>query len=79
MVCHLNLVVVKISDHGIGIPLHDQPHIFDSFYRASNVGAIYGNGLGLVLAKHIFELHHAILSVSSIENKGTSVSVFIPK
>jgi signal transduction histidine kinase len=79
LVCHLNLVVVKISDHGIGIPLHDQPHIFDSFYRASNVGAIYGNGLGLVLAKHIFELHHAILSVSSIENKGTSVSVYIPK
>lgn len=79
LVCHENLVVVKISDHGIGIPLHDQPHIFDSFYRASNVGAIYGNGLGLVLAKHIFELHHAILSVSSIENKGTSVSVYIPK
>lgn len=79
LVCHINLVVVKISDHGIGIPLHDQPHIFDSFYRASNVGAIYGNGLGLVLAKHIFELHHAILSVSSIENKGTSVSVYIPK
>lgn len=79
LVCHLNLVVVKISDHGIGIPLNDQPHIFDSFYRASNVGAIYGNGLGLVLAKHIFELHQSILSVSSIENKGTSVSVYIPK
>jgi signal transduction histidine kinase len=79
LVCHLNLVAVTISDHGIGIPLHDQPHIFDSFYRASNVGAIYGNGLGLVLAKHIFELHNAILSVSSIENRGTSVSVYIPK
>ena len=71
-------VLVKIIDDGIGIPQKDQPHIFDSFFRASNVGQIYGNGLGLVLAKNIFDLHGAKLSISSIENKGTTVTVEIP-
>lgn len=76
--CHLNNVRVKITDDGIGIPQHDQPHIFDSFFRASNVGQIYGNGLGLVLAKNIFDLHNAKLTVSSVENEGTSVTIEIP-
>jgi len=76
--CHLKNVMVKITDDGIGIPQHDQPHIFDSFFRASNVGQIYGNGLGLVLAKNIFDLHGAKLMIFSIENQGTNVTVEIP-
>ena len=76
--CHLKNIVVKITDDGIGIPMQDQPHIFDSFYRASNVGQIYGNGLGLVLAKNIFDLHGSRLTISSIEGRGTAVTVTIP-
>lgn len=76
--CHLKNVLIKIADDGIGIPSQDQPHIFDSFFRASNVGQIYGNGLGLVLAKNIFDLHGAKLTVASVENKGTSVTIEIP-
>ncbi|MFD1770934.1 sensor histidine kinase [Sphingobacterium suaedae] len=77
--CRLDHVVVKITDQGIGIPHQDQPHIFDSFFRASNVGSIYGNGLGLVLAKNIFELHGAGLLVTSVENRGTTVQINIPQ
>ena len=28
---------LEIRDQGIGIPLQDQPHVFDNFFRASNV------------------------------------------
>ncbi|MBI5667734.1 MAG: sensor histidine kinase [Chloroflexi bacterium] len=40
-------MVFRICDQGIGIPLRDQPLLFDAFFRASNVGAIRGTGLGL--------------------------------
>jgi len=72
-------ITIKVFDQGIGIPQKDQPHIFTSFYRASNVGDIYGNGLGLVLAKNIFDLHGAELMLRSTEGQGTLVVVTIPK
>lgn len=72
-------ITIKVFDQGIGIPQKDQPHIFTSFYRASNVGDIYGNGLGLVLAKNIFDLHGAELVLRSTEGQGTLVVVTIPK
>lgn len=72
-------VIIKVMDQGIGIPASDLPNIFYSFYRASNVGDIYGNGLGLVLARNIFTLHDVELSLESDENIGTTVTIKIPK
>ncbi|WP_316839331.1 HAMP domain-containing sensor histidine kinase [Pedobacter gandavensis] len=71
-------IVIRVMDQGIGIPDRDKPHIFESFFRASNVGNIYGNGLGLVLAKNIFELHDATLTIDSTEGKGTIVTITCP-
>jgi len=72
-------LIVKVADKGIGIPKVDKSHIFNSFFRASNVGHIYGNGLGLVLARNIFDLHHAHISLESEEGVGTTVIITIPK
>ncbi|MDM1295464.1 HAMP domain-containing histidine kinase [Sphingobacterium sp. N143] len=77
--CDDKSITIQVFDKGIGIPKKDQPHIFTSFYRASNVGDIYGNGLGLVLAKNIFDLHGAELSLQSAEGQGTLVVVTLPK
>ncbi|MNM74580.1 Sensor protein kinase WalK [compost metagenome] len=77
--CDDRNITIKVFDKGIGIPQKDQPHIFTSFYRASNVGDIYGNGLGLVLAKNIFDLHGAELHLYSAEGQGTQVVVTLPK
>lgn len=49
-------IIIKIIDKGIGIPEKDLANIYYSFFRASNVGEIYGNGLGLVLARNIESL-----------------------
>ena len=46
----------EIRDSGIGIPEQDLPHIFEDFYRATNVDAP-GTGLGLPIVKRIVEAH----------------------
>jgi signal transduction histidine kinase/DNA-binding response OmpR family regulator len=71
--------VVRISDDGIGIPLDDQPHIFDKFYRASGVSSEYeGTGLGLSIVKSIVEMHGGRIWVESRPGEGTTFTVMLP-
>lgn len=72
-------VTISITDHGIGIPAVDQPHLFQSFSRASNADDIQGIGLGLSIAKACTSLHEGRLELESQEGAGTSISVQLPK
>jgi signal transduction histidine kinase len=69
----------QVRDQGIGIPSADQARLFHSFYRASNVEMIPGNGLGLSIVKQYVELHGGQIQVESQENQGTTVTVSIPR
>ena len=71
-------VVFHVSDRGIGIPKDDLKRLFESFYRASNVGQIPGTGLGMVLVKRCVELHAGEINVESEAGRGTTVSVSLP-
>lgn len=69
-------IVLEISDTGVGIPEADLPYIFERFYqvdksRTDNNGA----GLGLVIARKIFNLHGAEITVQSSANEGTTFRV----
>lgn len=72
---------LTITDSGVGIAAKDLPHIFEHFYRsADNTGPhASGYGLGLSLAKDIAEYYGGSLSVTSVKNKGTSVTISLPK
>ena len=67
--------VFEIRDQGIGIPADELHHLFDSFHRASNVGAIAGTGLGLSIVKKSVELHGGSITVSSTIDEGTCFTV----
>ncbi len=70
--------ILAVSDHGVGIPEKDLPHIFDRFYRADAArtkSAQNGYGLGLAIAKKISDLHHATISVTSKPNVGSTFTV----
>jgi signal transduction histidine kinase len=76
---HSGEAVVSVSDHGVGIPEEDLPHVFDSFYRASNVvGRIQGTGVGLASARQIVEQHGGSLTIESVEGQGTTVKLALP-
>jgi signal transduction histidine kinase len=70
--------VIEIQDRGIGIPLEDQPRMFESFHRASNVENRPGTGLGLAIVKKAVELHGGEISLSSAVGSGTRFTLMIP-
>lgn len=70
--------VFRVQDSGIGIPPAELPYLFDSFHRASNVGAIQGTGLGLAIVKNAVERHGGTIEVASELGKGTTFTVRLP-
>ncbi|MBV5257906.1 PAS domain S-box protein [Synechococcus moorigangaii CMS01] len=71
-------VIFTLKDQGIGIPPEDLPHLFDSFYRASNTQSIPGTGLGLNIVKEYVQLHGGHIELSSQLNRGSQFTVTIP-
>ena len=76
-----NFTVVRILDHGIGIPPDELPFIFEPFYRVdkSRSKRTGGYGLGLSLCKTIMEAHDGRIEVDSKTGVGTCVSLFFPQ
>jgi two-component system, LuxR family, sensor kinase FixL len=68
----------SVSDNGIGIPDEDQKHLFDRFFRASNVINIEGTGLGLNIVKKYVEILNGEISFTSKLYDGTTFNVKIP-
>jgi PAS domain S-box-containing protein len=71
-------LLIRVADHGIGIPAADQKYVFDGFYRASNVGKIQGTGLGLAMVKQVVDIHGGNVACESELNRGTTFTVKFP-
>lgn len=74
-------VEISVKDNGIGIDEIHHARIFERFYRVnkSRSRETGGTGLGLSIVKHICELYHAELSLSSKLGVGTTVKVTFSK
>ena len=73
-----NMITIKFKDTGIGIAPESIPHIFESFFRATNAKKYAGYGIGLTLSKKIIEMHNGSIHLTSALGKGTTVSVTLP-
>ncbi len=73
-------ILISIVDNGIGINKDKLKQVFDRFYQAdlSRNNQTEGYGLGLSIAKSIVDLHNGNIVISSIEDKGTTVRVYLP-
>ena len=73
-----NVVHVRVSDTGMGIPEKDIGHIFDRFYQVNKSGHQGGFGLGLSIARSIAEAHKGKIEATSVLNRGTTFIVSFP-
>ncbi|MCA1899091.1 MAG: HAMP domain-containing protein [Chloroflexi bacterium] len=75
-----NGLVFSIEDTGIGIPVEDQPRLFEKFYRGKQreARAQYGSGLGLAIVHSIAESHGGRVWVESVVGKGSVFHLQIP-
>lgn len=71
-------VTISVSDQGIGIPPEDQPHLFDPFHRARNVGDVSGTGLGLPIVKKSVDAYGGTITFVSQLDQGSTFTVVLP-
>jgi signal transduction histidine kinase len=71
---------ISLTDQGIGIPAQDLENIFDRHFRSKNArnSSDDGSGLGLPMAKSIMEALNGRISVTSVENSGSTFTVTLP-
>jgi PAS domain S-box-containing protein len=70
--------VISVVDQGIGIPQSDRKHLFDRFFRATNVTNIQGTGLGLNIVMRYVALLKGKIDFTSSEGIGTTFTVTLP-
>jgi signal transduction histidine kinase len=74
-----NQIILKVQDNGPGIPVEEQSHVFEKFYRATNApDGVEGSGLGLAIVKSIVDSHQGRVWVESNAEKGSSFIVILP-
>ncbi len=72
-------IEVAVEDEGPGIPLETALHLFAPFYRAGGDGARpQGTGLGLVIAKHLVEVHGGRIWAENRPSGGARFAFTIP-
>lgn len=72
---------LEVRDSGPGILAAELPHVFERFFRGTNVGdaRASGSGLGLAIARSIVEMHGGQIEVASAVGEGSAFTVYLPR
>jgi len=73
-------LVLRVRDHGCGIPSAHLPRIFERFYRVDKARSRErgGTGLGLAIVKHIARIHGGRVTVESTPGNGSTFTIVLP-
>lgn len=66
--------ILRVEDHGEGIPYEIRDRIFDLYFTTKREGS----GIGLAMTYRIVQLHHGQLDVESKLGKGSTFTLRIP-
>lgn len=69
-------VVLEVADNGPGLSEQDFPHVFERFWRASDVPG--GCGLGLAIVAEIAQRHGGHAQVLAAQPRGLRVQLCLP-
>jgi sigma-B regulation protein RsbU (phosphoserine phosphatase) len=67
---------IQVIDEGIGFPAEFRERAFGLFQRLHKKS---GRGLGLALCKKVVDNHHGNISIDSMPEEGTTVTIFLPE
>ena len=70
--------IVRVRDHGPGVPVAERERIFERFYRGRAARGTPGSGLGLAIAQRIVEQHGGSIRVFSPQDGGACFEVRLP-
>lgn len=72
-------LIFSVVDTGIGIAPHEQPRVFERFYRSDQARTTAdGTGLGLAIVKSIVEKYGGTIDLESVLGQGTTFTVHLP-
>jgi two-component system, OmpR family, sensor histidine kinase KdpD len=71
-------VLVRIIDHGPGVPRQELERIFEPFQRGSRSGTVHGAGLGLAIARGFAEANGGRVWAESREGQGATFVLALP-
>jgi len=70
---------ISVIDDGIGIPLDDQPRIFEEFTQVAEHGPHEGSGLGLAIVRRLVAAHGGHIELESAPGEGSRFIVTLPR
>ncbi len=73
-------VIIRISDHGPGVPAGERQKIFERFYTAdpSRAREKGGTGLGMSIAQSVVKAHHGFIVATETVGGGLTYTVILP-
>jgi signal transduction histidine kinase len=71
-----DMVELRVRDTGPGIPIDDQPHLFEIFVRGGLSGE--GVGIGLAVVRELVSLHGGSIALHSRPEEGAEFVVTLP-
>ncbi|MDO4223246.1 MAG: ATP-binding protein [Acinetobacter sp.] len=71
-------LIVKVSDHGEGIPEDQIEALMQPFVRGNAARTIQGSGLGLAIVKRIVDIHHGQIKIQNRAEGGLEVMILLP-
>lgn len=75
-----NVVLIRVTDRGIGIAPEDQKRVFERFYRVDKARSrsTGGTGLGLAIVKHVVINHGGNIKLWSRPRTGSTFTIELP-
>jgi two-component system sensor histidine kinase KdpD len=70
--------VVRVIDHGPGVPVEERELIFEPFHRGIRSGRAAGAGLGLAIARGFAEANGGRVAVESRAGQGATFVLVLP-
>jgi signal transduction histidine kinase len=71
-------VLIRITDHGVGIPADEQERVFTPFYRTTRTRDVPGTGLGLHISRRLAERHGGRLWLEASSESGSVFALALP-